>query len=149
MNVMNLQLVKIFSLWQIKKLFAQTAWVNGSFTSVREELIWPGSRKTTVSLHLLANLWKMVGNTGNTACLNLGVFRKPVRRTLYILSQTAKNWNFFLKTSFVTIQLLWKVVFCCFWIKKKFWKLSKTLFLQTKSFWECFFTNWKKMFKSC
>ena len=79
----------------------------------------------------------------------LGVFRKPVRRTLYILSQTAKNWNFFLKTSFVTIQLLWKVVFCCFWIKKKFWKLSKTLFLQTKSFWECFFTNWKKMFKSC
>ena len=40
MNVMNLQLVKIFSLSHIKKkLFAQTAWVNGSFTSVREELI--------------------------------------------------------------------------------------------------------------
>ena len=79
----------------------------------------------------------------------LSVSRKPVRQTPYILSPNRQKLKLLFENLFCNNPTIWKVVFCCFWIKKKFWKLSKTLFLQTKLFWECFFTNWKKMFKSC
>ena len=63
MNVMNLQFGKMFSLSVVKKkLFGKTAWVNESFTSVKEELgycnCWTHLRRKPKDFLVIARICK-------------------------------------------------------------------------------------------